>query len=210
MCVALARAPSVSCTTTSITSRLSLRAHESERLLSLLAVEFSHRGAGITTTRRRVLGHRAFDCRDIPRVQRHADDAERLGEPVAAARADERHDVVALRGHPRNRYLSDADGHRFGDLPPGLHQRTVRVGVSVLEAPAIGAEITLRSGVLAPVAADQAARENAVGGDGDAELARGRPGRIFDAARDQRILDLQVPDRMDGSGAPQRPPADLG
>ena len=49
----------------------------------------------------------------------------------------------------------------------------------------------------------------AIGGDADAELAAGRQDLILDAARDQRIFDLQVGDRVDGVGAAQRLRADL-
>ena len=63
-----------------------------------------------------------------------------------------------------------------------------------------------------PVAADQPAREHAVGGHADAELpARGQD-LVLDAARDQRVLDLQVADRVHGaarrivSGADLRQP----
>ena len=63
--------------------------------------------------------------------------------------------------------------------------------------------------VLRPVAADQPARQHAIGGDADAELAAGRQDVALDAARDQRIFDLQVGDRMDGRGAADRLGADL-
>ena len=55
-----------------------------------------------------------------------------------------------------------------------------------------------------PVAGEQAAGEHAVGGDADAELARRRQDLVLDPARDQRVLDLQVGDRVDGGGAADR------
>ena len=60
------------------------------------------------------------------------------------------------------------------------------------------------------MAADQAARQHAVGGDADAKLAAGRQDLVLDAARDQRIFDLQIADRMHGGGAPDRLRADFG
>ena len=62
---------------------------------------------------------------------------------------------------------------------------------------------------LAPVAADQATRQHAIGGDADAELAASRQDLFLDAARDQRIFDLQVGDRVHGRGAADRLGADL-
>ena len=49
--------------------------------------------------------------------------------------------------------------------------------------------------------ADETARQHAVSGDADAKLAAGRKNVVLDAARDQRIFDLQVGDRMHGVGA---------
>ena len=53
-----------------------------------------------------------------------------------------------------------------------------------------------------PVSADQPARQHAIGGDADAEFAAGRQDVALDAARDQRILDLQIGDRVHRMGAP--------
>ena len=64
--------------------------------------------------------------------------------------------------------------------------------------------------VLRPMTADQAAREDAIGGDADAELAADGEDFLLDAPRDQRVLDLQVGDRMDGIGAADRLRPDLG
>ena len=64
--------------------------------------------------------------------------------------------------------------------------------------------------VRAPVAAEQAAREHAVGRDADAQLAHGGQDLLLDAAREQRVLDLDVGDRVHGGRAPDRLRADLG
>jgi len=51
------------------------------------------------------------------------------------------------------------------------------------------------------MAADEAARKHAVGGDGDAKFAAGAEDVVLDAARDQRVLNLQIANGMDGGGA---------
>ena len=61
----------------------------------------------------------------------------------------------------------------------------------------MGAEITtIGVALLRPMPADQAARQHAIGGDADAEFTAGRQDCGLDAARDQRIFDLQVRDRQ--------------
>ncbi len=60
------------------------------------------------------------------------------------------------------------------------------------------------------MAAEQAAREHAVGGHADAELARDGQDPGLDGAGDERVLDLEVADRVDGGGAAQGVGADLG
>ena len=60
------------------------------------------------------------------------------------------------------------------------------------------------------VPADQPAAEHAVGGDGDPELAARRQDLVLDPARDERVLDLQVADRMRRRGAADRLRAHLG
>ena len=88
-----------------------------------------------------------------------------------------------------------------------LDQRQVGVEIAALEARAHRAEILRAGALLRPVPADQPARQHAIGGDADAELAAGRQDVALDAARDQRVLDLQIGDRMhrvraaDGFGA---------
>jgi hypothetical protein len=60
------------------------------------------------------------------------------------------------------------------------------------------------------LAGDEAAREHAVGGDPDVELSARREDLLLDPARDQRVLDLQVDDRVDGVRAADGRGADLG
>ena len=54
------------------------------------------------------------------------------------------------------------------------------------------------------MAADETTTQDAVCGDPDAELPTRRQDVAFDAARDQRIFNLQVTDRMYGMRAPNR------
>ena len=61
-----------------------------------------------------------------------------------------------------------------------------------------------------PVTAQQAAREHAVRGDPDTQLAAGRQDPCLDATRQQRVLDLHVGDRMHRMGTPDRLRAGLG
>jgi hypothetical protein len=57
--------------------------------------------------------------------------------------------------------------------------------------------------------AEQPPRENAIGGHADPELLAGGQDLGLDPAREQRVLDLQVADRVGGVGAPDRVSADL-
>jgi hypothetical protein len=88
-----------------------------------------------------VLRDRTLDRREVPRTKRHISGAERLGELIAAARADQRHDVGALPGHPGDRRLRNADALGVGDAPQGFDQREVGIDIAALEARARRAEI---------------------------------------------------------------------
>ena len=139
--------------------------------------------------------------------------AERLGESFAAARADERDDVVAARERPGDRDLRDRRALRLRERAERLDEREVALEVLAREARCGGAEVVRGQRVgafLRPVAGEQAAGEHAVGGDADAELAAGRQDLVLDPAREQRVLDLQVGDRVHGVGAADGLGADLG
>ena len=71
---------------------------------------------------------------DAHRRQFDIERAERLGEPVAAARADQRHDVVALRRDPGDRDLRRRCAEFVGDCAQRFHQRQVGVEIAALEA----------------------------------------------------------------------------
>ena len=71
----------------------------------------------------------------------------------------------------------------------------VALAVLAGEARQVGAEVARAR---RPRAAQQAAREDAVGGDADAELGEQREDLRLRPAADERVLDLQVGDRVDG------------
>ena len=121
-------------------------------------------------------------------------------QPVAAPGADQRHDIRAARQNPGDGDLGDRRALGGGDGAQRLDQREVAVDVLAAEAGRMVAEIARRRPVLRPVAADETARKHAIGGDADAELAAGGQDVVLDAARDQRIFDLQVDDGVDGGG----------
>src|SRR5258708_12433518 len=80
------------------------------------------------------------------------DSAERLGEPIAAAGADDGYDIGALRRHPGNRRLRHADAFGAGDLAQRLDQSEVRIDVVALEARAEGAKIATGRSPFLPMA----------------------------------------------------------
>src|SRR4029453_11701229 len=79
-------------------------------------------------------------------------------------------------------------------LAQGLDQSQIVIDIAVLKARARAAPIRCIGTLLRPVSTDEAARENAIGGDGDTELAAGRENVVLDAARDQGIFDLEIRD----------------
>ena len=68
------------------------------------------------------------------RRQSHIERAERLGQAVAAPRADQRHDVAALRRHPGDRDLRHRRADIVGDRAQPLDQRKIGIEVAALEA----------------------------------------------------------------------------
>src|SRR5262249_32797082 len=129
---------------------------------------------------------------------------------VAATRTNERHDVVALRRHPGNRSLCHADAPRSSNRAQGFDQREIGVDIRALETRAVSAEVVRASRALAPMAADEPAREHAVSRDADTKRTARWQDLVLDAARDERIFNLQIADRMHGRGAPQRQRANFG
>ena len=139
--------------------------------------------------------------------------SERLLEPLAPTRADERHDVVAAGEHPGDRELRDRRALRLGDARSVSTSSRLRSRFSPVKR---GAEARKSCGAervcpfLRPVAGEEAAGEDAVGGDADPELAAGGEDLLLDSAREERVLDLQVGDRVHRVRATNRLRPDLG
>src|SRR4030095_2527590 len=89
-------------------------------------------------------------------------------------------------------------------------QRKIAVEIFGQEARTVAAVVgRLLAHARRPMPADQSARQDAVGSDCYAELAAGRQNLRLDAARDQRVLDLQIDDRVHRVRTPDRRGADL-
>src|ERR671920_2205999 len=88
--------------------------------LSALAVEVGHLRLRVALARGGTGRHGLLDGGEVGLVKRDIQRAERLGQPVAAAGADQRHDILAAREHPGDGDLSDRDALPLGDLAQGL------------------------------------------------------------------------------------------
>ena len=109
-------------------------------------------------------------------AQLEVERAERLGEAVAPARADQRHDVLATASDPGDRDLGNGGAALLGDAAQGLDERQVVLEVLARKRGLNAAEVPVAELALgAPVAAQQAARQDAVGRDRRCR-AHGRPG----------------------------------
>src|SRR4029079_7359511 len=72
---------------------------------SLLAVQRRHALRVVAVARRGAFGDRLFDRCEVGAAELHLDGADRFGETVAAAGAEQRDDVAALCRHPGDRDL---------------------------------------------------------------------------------------------------------
>src|SRR4029434_8775935 len=79
-----------------------------------------------------------------------------------------------------------------------VDQCEIGLQILSLEARAHIAEVARAGARLRPVAADQTARQHTISGDADPQLAADGKYLLLDSARDQRVLDLQIADRVDG------------
>ena len=132
-------------------------------------------------------------------------------EPVPAPGADQRHDVLALGQHPRDRDLRDAHALGLGDRPQLLDEREVvlrfspwKRGSYVRKSPAAVGRFRRQCPLIRP-------RESTPYAVIPMPSSR-VVGRIdcLDAARDQRVLDLQVGHRVHGVRPTDRLDTDLG
>jgi hypothetical protein len=104
-----------------------------------------HLGLGIPRAGSCSLGHGPFQGGNFVRRECHREGAQRLGKPVAAARADEGYDVVAARHHPRDGDLRNGDALRVRDGLDRANETKVSIKVLALEARTGSAEIALRA-----------------------------------------------------------------
>jgi hypothetical protein len=91
-----------------------------------------------------------------------------------------------------------------------FHQCEVAFEVLALESGPVPAAVGGAAAGRCPVTADQASRQHAVGGDPDPELTARLQQFAFDVAGDERVLDLQVIDRVHRMSPPQRIRPHLG
>ena len=84
---------------------------------------------------------RLLDLRQVVGAELDVERAERLGEPLAAAGADERDDVVPARERPGDRELRDGRSLGLGDSPQRLDEGEVALEVLAREPGRRGAEV---------------------------------------------------------------------
>ncbi len=157
------------------------------------AVQRRHLMFGIALSSCRTFGRCGLDGGDIAGRKSKVECTERFRQTIPAAGTDQRHDVVPLCQHPSDRDLRDAGTARFRYLAQRVDQPEVAIEIVALETRAMAAEVgSDRGSGPVPVAADQAARQHAVGGYADAKLAARVENAVLDATRQQRVLDLQV------------------
>src|SRR5580698_5413185 len=116
-----------------------------------LAVELRHRGLWVARADSGIFWYCKFDGGEILRGESDIERAERLGQPVAAPRTDQRNDVRSLLNHPGDGHLRDAHALGGSDLAQRVDQREVGVDVASLEPRAVRAEVAGGDALLAPV-----------------------------------------------------------
>ena len=125
-----------------------------------LAVHVLEEHLRIARARHRLRRHRSLDLRHLLRTEGHSQSSERLGELIAAACPDQRHDHGPLRGcapsDPGDGDLCDGDIELNRDRPQLFHQGEILVEVAGGKARLTRAEVALVS-VFAPVSADEPA-----------------------------------------------------
>ena len=90
----------------------------------------AHLHVGVARARDGVGWNGGLDpCEVVPR-QRQVEGSERLGQPVAPPRADERHDVRPAREHPGDRQRRDRGPLLRGEDAQGLDEREVPLEIA--------------------------------------------------------------------------------
>ncbi len=161
--------------------------------VSVFAVQVLHLRHRIASAGRRPLGHHRLSIRAMSSAVSTTSSAP---SDSAAGRAAAHRPPARCRcpaPPPRRSRVARRWRRSPRDGAQRLHQRQVALDVLALEARR--ARGSRRAPPPSPVSADEAARQHAIGRDADAELAAGRQDAVLDAARDQRILDLQIADR---------------
>jgi hypothetical protein len=136
--------------------------------------------------------------RSVAGAERDVERCQRFGQPVAPPRSDQRHDVLAAAERPGDGELRHGDAAPRRDGCQRFHQRGVLPEILAFEARQVRA---LHDLALHRRCRDQPARQHAIGGDADPQRAQLGQDASFDAARDERILDLQVAHRRHRMGA---------
>ena len=139
----------------------------------------------VALARRRIGGDGPRDLRQIRGGEFDFKRTERLGQPLARARPHQRHDIIALREDPGDGELRHGDIFRAGKIPELFDKGEILVEVLALKPRADGAKILLARTGLAPMAADEAARQHAIGCETNSQFAQGRKNVVLDAPRDQ-------------------------
>src|SRR5262249_32167986 len=112
------------------------------------------------------------------------------------------------REHPGDGDLRNRSPDGSGDCAQLFDQGQIAIQIRALKARRTGVELAFGT-VFLPVPTDQTARKHSIGRDTDPELPAGREDFTFNTPRDQRVLDLQVCDRVHRLGAPDGLRADF-
>src|SRR5262245_57763042 len=91
----------------------------------VLAVNMGEHGRQITCAGDRLGRHRLRDAREVGGRERYVERAERFLELIAAARADQRHDVLAARADPGEGELRGRGVLLARDRAERAHERHV-------------------------------------------------------------------------------------
>ena len=169
---------------------------------SALSINRPHPRLVIPRPLRHALGRDLLDLLQIARRELHLEGADVFLEILPLLRPGDRHDVLALRQHPRERELGRRALLPPRDLLDVRHQVEVLLEVVALEARGVPAVVVGREVVEgAEPAGEEAAAQRAVGDEADAELAAERQDLVLGVARPERVLGLERGDRVNSRAA---------
>jgi hypothetical protein len=147
-----------------------------------------------------------YDCRktrDIARHQFQIDRPERLGEPRSAAGANQRDDILSLRGDACDRRLCGRRVQRSRDRTQPFGEIEIATQVLSLK-PDAEVAVIFRRQIGVEVSAQEAAREHAVGRNRNAQRAAGIQKLPLEPPLQERISNLQINDWVHCGRAPSR------